>query len=115
MLNGRTNVMAGVPTGANVRVAVLLVNGSGSRDYADTASFRLRLLNPAGAEIVADGTLRPFCHRLVWLDEAFADPSAYLDDAFGTLLVQSYDADLNANLIIVWDDSAVSLQHMWGY
>ncbi len=115
MLAGRTNVFSSVPAGAKVRPAVLLVNGSGARDYANAADYRLRLLNPTGVEIVADGTLGPFCHQMVWLDEAFAEQSAHLDDTFGTLLVQSYDADLNANLIVVWRDQAVSLQHMWGY
>ena len=99
--------MVGVPAGANARAAVSLVNGSGARNYANPASYRLRLLNPDGAEIVVTGTLPPFGHRLVWLDEAFAGLSAHLDDGFGTLLVQSNDADLNANLVVQWDDRAV--------
>lgn len=115
MLTGRTNVMVGIPAGEQARPAILLVNGSGALDYTGVARFRLRLLSHNGTEIFVDGNLKSFAQQWVWLDECFPDMRTHLNDSYGTLIVQSKDADLNATLVVVWGGSAVSLQHMWGY
>lgn len=116
MLTGGTNLLCGI-SGAesNTRVALSLLNGSGNMAYNTMAQARLSLIAPDGHEYCAQITLKPFECTTVWLDDVMPQWRDYLDTGFGTVLVKSGNADLNANLVTVWNDRAVSLQHMWGY
>jgi hypothetical protein len=115
MLAGRTNVLCGVAAGSDIQVATSVTNGSGDADYADAADAHLRLVAPDGTEITGHTRLPPFGHRLLWLDEVMPAWRRHLRDGYGTLIVQSSDADLNANLVTVRQGRTVTMQHMWGY
>ena len=57
----------------------------------------------------------PHGNVLVWLDELFPNLKDFLGDAEATVLAQNQDADCNGHMVTLRDNSAVSLQHMWGY
>lgn len=113
---GRTSVLARARQGGGYRSALLIVNGSGRLDYADAAAADISVLNHGGAELSSRVEISAFGWRLVWLDEAMPGLAGHLaPTGVGTLLVQSGDADLNAQVVTVGDHGAVSLQHLWGY
>jgi hypothetical protein len=115
MLAGRTNVMCGIPMASEIAVGVSVTNGSGCAEYSELAEVSLRLIAPNGVEMQASTIIPGFSHRLLWLDEVMPEWRRHLPDGFGTLIVQSADADLNTNVVTVRKGRAVTLQHMWGY
>ncbi|MCW5729820.1 MAG: hypothetical protein KIT20_03615 [Alphaproteobacteria bacterium] len=113
---GRTNLLARARQGGGYRSALLVVNGSGRLDYAEAAGTEITVLNHDGAELSCHIEVPAFGWRLVWLDEAIPGLARHLaPTGVGTLLVQSGDADLNAQVVTLGDHGAVSLQHLWGY
>src|SRR5262249_34936876 len=115
MLVGRTNVMCGIPAERDASVGVLLVNGSGHTEYSESAEVAIRVVSPNGSEVQATGTIPAFAHRLFWLDDLIPDWREYLAEGFGTVIVQSVDADLHSSLVTIRNARAVTMQHMWGY
>ena len=115
MLAGRTNVLCGAAAGPNVQVAASVTNGSGDANYCEDSEVHLRVIAPDGTEIAGHTRLPAFGHRLLWLDEVTPAWREHLRQGFGTVIVQSSDADLNTNLITIRDGRTVTMQHMWGY
>lgn len=114
-VSGTTNLMGRVLHRDGVRSGVLLVNASGYQEYGTTANAEISVLSPDGRTEAAECTVAAFTSRLIWLDELFFDLSAHLSEGFGTMLVQSRDADINCQMVTSTAEGAVSLQHMWGY
>jgi hypothetical protein len=115
MLVGRTNVMCGISTSANTRVGISLANASGNLRYQTSADCIFKIIGLNGREVSAGATLPAFGCETFWLDDLFDDWRSLLPEEQGTVIVESADADLNANLVTVHDTRSVSLQHMWGY
>ncbi|MCA3262814.1 MAG: hypothetical protein ING44_12805 [Telmatospirillum sp.] len=115
MLAGRTNLMCGVAAERGGSVGISCINASGRRSYSEPAEVVVRVLAEDGRELEHRADLAPFSHRMIWLDEVVAGWQKHLRQGFGCVVVQSFDADINANVVVKSGDRAVALQHMWGY
>lgn len=113
---GRTNVFGRVRCDQGLRTGVLLLHGSGRLNYRSTARVDLIVINHEGARLQVRVSVPAFTWRMMWLDELMPNLAAHLGDSGnGALLVQSGDADLNADIVTTSPKGAVALQHLWGY
>ncbi|WP_374649750.1 hypothetical protein [Dongia sp.] len=113
---GRSNLFGRVRCDRDLRTGIVLANGSGRLNYRGTARTDIIVINNDGARIQARVSIPAFTWRMVWCDELFPALAGHLGESGnGTLLVQSGDADLNAQIVTTSQAGAVALQHLWGY
>lgn len=113
---GRTNVFGRVRCDKGLRTGIVIVNGSGRLSYHLNARVDLIVINNDGARRQARVTVPAFTWRMIWFDELFPDLAQHLGaSGNGALLVQSGDADVNAQIVTTSPAGAVALQHLWGY
>jgi hypothetical protein len=113
---GRTNVFGRVRCDKDLRTSVLVVNGSGRLNYRRAARIDIIVINNAGARIQERATVPAFTWRMLDLDQMFPSLARHLGESGnGALLLQSGDADVNAQIVTTSPQGAVALQHLWGY
>ena len=63
-----------------------------------------------------DLELKAFNYGFYWLDELFKNIADDLgNNGFGAVIIQSKNADLNAQMVTLHENTGISLQHLWGY
>lgn len=113
---GRTNLYGRVTGNTDVRCGLVLVNGSGNLHHKVVADVELRMFGARGNVVCGRMDIAPFGQTLLWLDEVFPDFHRHLEpELFGALVIRCRNADLNAQMVTVYKDHGVSLQHLWGY
>lgn len=113
---GRTNLYGRVTGSAAVRCGLVLVNGSGNLHHKVVANVELRLFDARGNIVCSRMDIAPFGQTLLWLDEVFPDFHSLLEPALcGALVIRCRNADLNAQMVTIYKNHGVSLQHLWGY
>jgi hypothetical protein len=114
-VTGRTHVMCRALCESTTRTGVVVAHAGGRLDYEADASVDVRYFRADGESLGATSTLHSFTSALWWLDEILPDIAAFSPEGYGTVIVSSLDADLNAQVVTSTSAGAVSLQHMWGY
>ncbi len=113
---GRTNLFGRVRCDRKLRTGVALINASGRLNYRKSARTDLIVINNQGERIQKRVDIPAFAWGEFWFDELMPGLAEHLGSSGnGTLLVQSGDADLNAEIITTNPAGAVALQHLWGY
>ncbi|WP_368413415.1 hypothetical protein [Dongia sp.] len=113
---GRTNVFGRARCDNGLRTGIVLLHGSGRLNYRGTARVDLIVINNEGARMQVRVNVPAFTWRMAWLDELMPNLATHLGaSGNGALLVQSGDADLNADIVTTSPKGAVALQHLWGY
>lgn len=114
-LVGRTNLYGRVWMREGFKTGLVIVNASGDLGYDTRAQVTIKAFNASGKVWMTDLEIEAFTHRLVWVEDAYPELAGHLGSEPGAIVIQSRDADLNLQIVTVKDQSAVSLQHLWGY
>jgi hypothetical protein len=115
LVNGTANLVGRVLVGNANRTGLALVNGSGNMNYKITASCQIKVFNSMGLSIHRTVVLKPFESITAWFDDLFLNLDDFLIGGYGSCIISSMDADLNAQIYTENMGDNISLQHLWGY
>ena len=90
---------------------ILLINGSGNRNYKNEANVTISLYNKNG-DLFQENEIfiKAFTHTIYEIP-----CQNIVDKSFGFMRIRSLNADLNAYMITSNEQFGVGLQHLWGY
>ena len=113
---GRSNLYGRAVSKPDMKTALLLVNASGYLGYDLPAEVKVTLFDKSKQIDSVDLKMDAFTHKFIWLDELFNDLDKKLGrSGYGAVLIQSKNADINAQMVSRYKDKGLSFQHLWGY
>jgi hypothetical protein len=114
-LVSRSNLVGRVINKNGMKTAILLVNGSGNLNYKTEAKAVVSVYDPSGNCESKTIQIPAFDFSVIWLHELFPHLDELLKEGRGSVVIQSNEADMNAQIFTTSENGSVSLQHLWGY
>ncbi len=93
---------------------IILVNASGNLNYNKKAIVNIILFSEKGDSYEEAFEVFPFTTKKIYVQDVLKN-STILANSFYSCVINSDNADLNAQIVTSTNSGGISLQHLWGY